>query len=231
MVVRELIAEALSDLEVYGAGETPSAEDQVKALSKLNAWLDQLGAERRAMAAVTRTPFSITSGTADYSIPGSPTWIDRVAYLDSSAQEIALLGPLSDEEWQDVALKTQTGTPVASYYAGTVADGSLTLWPVPESNLDGLYYVPTPVAEFASVEDPVTIRRGYRRFFTTQLALEIAPAFGVMPSPLLIEAARESSLVVRSSNRSRNYPITTADHGMPGGGASRRRPYDIRLGY
>jgi hypothetical protein len=46
----------------------------------------------------------------------------------------------------------------------------------------------------------IALPRGYRRFFRTNLAVEVASAFEVTPPAAIVKAAAESSMRVKASN-------------------------------
>ena len=222
MTLLDAIVEALTDLEVYDPGEGLDAGDQLKGLNKFNAWVDQLGTERLAMAAVTRTTPTITAGLL--TVTGTPSLLQQVGYLDSAGLEI-LLGALTDDEYAAIPDKTLTGNPTSYHYNRVTA--ALTLWPV--STVTSVLYVPTPITEVADVNVQLVLPKGYRRFVVTNLALELAPAFGATPSAQLLEAARDSRLSAGMANPSPPTPICTWDAGMPGG--SPRGGFDYRRGF
>ena len=221
MTVLEWITEALSDLEVLAAGATPAPEDAVKALSKFNAWLDQLATERLMMAAVTKSSVTVTAGLL--TVSGTPTLIEHVARVDSNGYEIELT-KLSDGEYADISDKAMAGD--ASHYHYNRVTGVLTCWPV--GTFSARLYVPTGLAELAA-GDTLVIPKGYRRFLVTNGALELAPAFGAQPHAWLVEAARDSRLAVKAANPSPPVKLRTADDGMPG--TCSRSSYDAVRGW
>src|SRR6266550_5750010 len=134
MTVADLIEAALKRISAIQANETPSAEDQADAFLRLNDLVDAWQTERLTIFTVTRTTFTITSGTRDYAIGGArPTFIDSVSYIDTSATtptETPPLGLLTDEQFAAWPQKTATSSaPIAAYYNPTFPTGTLSLLP------------------------------------------------------------------------------------------------------
>jgi hypothetical protein len=229
----DFIKQSLRDIGVLAAGEDPSFDDSNDALEALNALLDQWAAQRLKMFTITRSTWTIVSGTQEYTfgtggdLTTRPVWIDAAAYLDTSQStptEIPM-ELLTEQAWQGVRQKTQESVyPQVAYYNPTVATGTLSLYPVPTSStLTGIIYWPQPIAQLATLNTTVTVPSGYRRFMTKTLALELCPAYGKEPSQELREQAMDAkAAVMRANKRTRDMQF---DRGALIG--TRRRTYDI----
>lgn len=223
MTVLDLITASMRRLgsAVLAQGETPDGTQAAVGLDRLNDYInDQLTNDRLAIFTITRTVFTLVSGTASYTvgIGGSvnvarPPTMNmqgcRVTFTDSavnSAIELPLR-MLTDDAYQSVPQKTLAGTyPTSWYYNPTYTSsaapyGTLTVWPVQNiSTLSGVFYAPAAVQEFTSTAQTVALPPGYRRFLRDNLAVEFAPEFDVVPSESLITSARESKASVLSVN-------------------------------
>jgi len=215
MTIGDAITAALQDLGVLAAGEVPAAEDSALALDRVNDWLDALATEGLTMYGRTRTTWTLTSGVSTYSVgdgatvnvarPTGTEAIDNLGYVDTSqspAMEYLLGRPLTEDAWAGIAQKAFQATyPSVWYYDPTFPTGTLTCWPVPtSSSLQGVLYTPTPLAEFSALTDVVSLPPGYRRFLRTNLAVELAPAFQVSPSPVAVELAVASKAAIKRAN-------------------------------
>ena len=111
------------------------------------------------------------------------------------------LTPLTDAGWRGIGLKTLTSVlPSSAYYNPTFPYGNVQIWPVPTSStLIGVLYAPTAMTAFALV-DTISLPPGYRRFLTTNLALELCPAFDVFPTPLLVKQAMDAKAAIERAN-------------------------------
>jgi len=216
--IGDVITASLQDLGLVAAEETPTAADSALALLRVNDWIDGLATQGLTVfTANTRTTWSLVSGTSSYTVgttgaitcsrPVSPSDIVNIGYEDTSvspAQEYLLGRPLTENQYADLTPKTLTATyPQYYYYNPTFASslGTLIPWPVPTgASLLGVIYTPTPVTEFSAITDTILLPPGYRRYYRTSLALELAPSFSVVPSDTLRTIAREAETNVKRSN-------------------------------
>lgn len=214
MTVQDLLTASLRRIDVVAKGVTPSAETMTQALIAFNAFVDALGADRLALYGETRTLWTIVSGTQEYAIGTGqaisrvlPAFIEQIGsvspirYVDntSSTPTEMPLTLLTDQQWRAVAQKSLQGVlPSSAYY--DKAAGSIKLWQVPtSSNLQGVLYAPTAMAEFA-LTDTLSLRPGGRRFLLTNTALEMCPEFERKPPEGLSEQARSARADYERSN-------------------------------
>jgi hypothetical protein len=217
--IGDVITESLQDLGLIAATETPTSEDSALALSRVNSWIDGLATQGLTVYTSARTTWTLVSGTTSYTVgptgtitcsrPVNPGDILNIGYEDTSvspAQEYLIGPPLTQDQYARLTPKTQTATYPQYYYynptfAGTASLGTLSPWPVTTgSSLLGVIYTPTPVSEFSALTDVVLLPPGYRRFYRTALALELAPSFSVMPSDSLERIALDAETNVKRSN-------------------------------
>lgn len=241
MLVQDLVSASLRKLGVLAAGEAPSYDDSEDGRIALNGLVDQYAAERLEIPSILRTTWNLVSGTQNYTVGTGgtvnilrPMIITNVQYQDTALTP-TLEYPLdvfTDDAWNGIAQKTITSpSPTAAYYNPTFTSGfgTLTFWPVPTSStLQGVLYTPQALVEFASLSTTVTVPPAYRRMLTMALALELAPEYQIQPNPALVDAARDSLMVVKRSNvRLMDMSI---DQGALIQGVSGRYMWDIRTG-
>lgn len=210
--VQDWVTEALEELGLIGAGDTPSSADSDFAFRRFNRFIDRCKAERMAYPLpLVRTTWTITQ-TASFTVGSGgtvnvarPVYVDHVSYQDpalSTPEEIPLT-PLTDDAYAAWPMKTQTSTlPTAFYYSPTFASSLATLYllPIATTSLTGVLYAPSPVAEYAALTTSVVLPPGYHEFFVTNLAVALASGFKVPVDPELRERARESKATVKRSN-------------------------------
>jgi hypothetical protein len=235
--IGDVITASLQDLGLIAAEEIPTAADSALALLRVNDWIDGLATQGLTVfTANTRTTWSLVSGTSSYTVgttgtiacsrPVSPSAIVNVGYEDTSvspAQEYLLPRPLTEDQYAALTPKLQTATyPQYYYYDPTFASslGTLSPWPVTTgASLLGVIYTPTPVTEFSAITDTILLPPGYRRYYRTSLALELAPSFSVVPSDTLRTIAREAETNVKRSNV-RESDLSVRDVGWIGGSST-----------
>src|SRR5678815_3261439 len=216
--VADVITDALMDLGVLADGQTPDASQSTQGLRRLVRFLKLCRTENlyipliaRATATLTPSATSFTVGTGgniNIVRPGLQQ-VEKVNYLDSSvspANEISL-GPLMTEaEYEAIPMKTQTSTrPARVYYNPTYSSnlGTLIPWPISTgASLQWVFYYHAALTDFAAISDTVTVPDGYEQFLVKNLALELAPSFGVREiNPALIQQATEARRMVTRSNQ------------------------------
>lgn len=239
----DLVKEALRELGAIDSDETPATSDARTAFDSLNALIDQWKAEQRYIYQVTRTVWTIVSGTAAYTVgvggtisisrPDTAAMIDRVNFLETSTDpdQEHLLDMMTDDIWSRVAQKALTSAlPSKWHYNPTLtssAYGTLTLWPVPTSTtLQGVFYAPQPISEATSLSATVALPSGYRRMIVTNLAVEIASKFGRTVDASLAQRAENAKETVKRSNK--RLREMTIDGAMLLG--RRAASYDIMAG-
>lgn len=214
MTIRDLLTQTLQDLGVIAAAEDPSAEDSSLALDRLNDWIDSLTNEGLSLHERVRQTWTITSAssyavgtgaTVDLARPAGPEDIQAIGYLDSSlspSQETLLGRPMTEAQYQGIPQKDLTGVyPIGWYYNPTLPTGTLIPWPVPTSGtLQGVIYARVPLTEYASLSTTLVLPAGYRRFFRTNLLMELADAFKAPTSQRQEVNARESKALVKRAN-------------------------------
>ena len=217
MTVADLITAALFDLGILQSGEVPTSDDQSFAFARLNDWIDSLKTEDLSVFSVTRTLWTLSTA-ASYTIgsgatinvdrPVNPASIQNIGYINNAvtpAVELLCGLPMTEDSWDAIVIKSfQSSYPTNFYYQptfGASGFGAIYPWPIPTASaLQGVIYTQAPVSEFATVNDVISLPPGYRRFFRTNLAMELGPSFDVTLSPALVNASAESKAAVLRTN-------------------------------
>lgn len=208
---------ALQEIGVLASGETAQGSEGEEALNIANDFLDALGAERLSMFSVLRTPKTLVSGTASYTVGSGgdinivrPLWIDTaMLVIDTSATtptEVKI-DVLTDGEYAAWPSKTlQASQPSAIWYDHAWSAGLGRIYPLPIPNVGTtqlvLYTPQQPASQFADYNTTsYTFPPAVRRMLRKNLALELAPSYpGCTVSPLLIGQANQSKAQFKSSN-------------------------------
>ena len=235
---RDLVTASLRRIGVVPGGQTPSSDDAADALLRLNTLLDSFATERLFVPSITRTVWTIVNGTAAYTVGASgavnvarPVFVQDVRFQDTSLSPTLEmpLDLLTDQGFANIPQKSSTSTyPTCFYYNPTftgVGYATITLWPVPTSTtLQGVLYAPATLAQVASLDTTMLLQPGYQWFLQEQLAVFLAPEWGV-PAPVeLRESAREAKAHIKRAN-TRIVDQATFEGNYFGG---RGRPYSIQ---
>ena len=219
MTANELIGRTLRTIGVLASGETATSNEAADAFTILNNMVDTWGTERLTIYTVARTAFNLTASTQDYTIGSGgtfnivrPVWIVAASIIPdrgaSSAQlvELPITNALTVKEWQQIGIKGTTSSyPTAFYYDKTWAAGlgQISVWPVPDnSNAQLVLYTPTALTQFTDPTTAYTFPPGYEEALRYQLALRLAPEFGVDLSPDVRLLASQTFANIKRANTS-----------------------------
>ena len=215
LTYRDLIEAACEDLLITPAGGTLSDDDAELGLERLNDWIDALALEGLTIPTLIRQTWTLVSGTASYTVgsgstvniakPVSPQAIDNIGYYDNSVTpltEILFGRVLTNQEYEAIPQKAiQQTFPTGFWYDPTLGTtGTLWVFPIPNvSTLKGVIYAPGALSEVA-LSDTVTLPDGYRRFFRSNLTVELSAAFEKTVPPSIAAIATKSMERVKVAN-------------------------------
>lgn len=203
----DIIRRSLKLLGILAAGESLSAEDQSDGLVELNAMLGTWANERLLVHGTRRSTHVLTGGLSPHTIGTGGTFattrplrIDGAGVIRVGETFETPLKLLTDAEYRQLAEKTETDeVPQRLWVEQTYPAAKLWLWPVPTSAATLVLYSWSRIAAFAA-SDTVSLPDGYENALAHALALQVAPMYGVEPSPTLRENASEALAAVKRTN-------------------------------
>lgn len=208
--VRTLIGNAMKLLGALQAGESPSANEAADGLAFLNMLVDSLTNQRLIIYSIDRSTYTLTANTQTYTLGSGGTWnATRPVRIESMSVLITTVSPnielpiqmLRDEEWQAVTVKSVSSTfPLVAYDDGAFPLRSISFWPIPTDADSVVIYSYSPISQFANISASISLPPGYERFLTCALALEMAPQYGVEPSPTLLSNYTEARRTLTQMN-------------------------------
>lgn len=198
----DLIRRALRLIGVLATGEHPDANQAADALESLNSMIDSWRNESFTVFALRTEQLAIT-GAASYTIgPTGTLNTVRPVRIDSAFwREGTTDYPLRQAQsvpWSRIADKTTTGTPDLLYYEPAVPLGVIYLHPIPTAGTLHLVTL-TPISEFA-LSDAVTLPPGYREAIAYQLAMRLAPEYGVSVPVEVAAMGKSAKADIRRTN-------------------------------
>ena len=215
MTARDLITASLKELGVLAGTETPTADQASDAMDRLNLLVESFTIDRLTITEIKVSTHALVPYVQTYTIgPGGdwsvprPVWIERWSLVDQSVdpeQETQYGHALTPDEWAAIGIKTLQSTQPTELYFDYAYDasgrGNITVWPVPtQTALAIRLYIPTPISGNLNLNTDLFLPPGYTRMLITNLAVELAPQFGVEPNPLTMKAAMESTALVKNAN-------------------------------
>lgn len=192
------INSALRLIGVLAEGEIPSADTSQDALTALNQMIDSWSTERLAVFSTQDQVFTWLPGfrerslgpTGDF-VGNRPVMIDDSTYFRDPASNVSYgIKLINQQQYNGIAVKTVTSTyPQVMWVNMEYPDISMTVYPVPTKTLEFHIVSVNELTQPANLATNLTFPPGYLRAFRYNLACELAPEFGVEPSPTVVRIA------------------------------------------
>lgn len=214
MTVGDLIRMALKECGALGVGQTASAEDSNDALIKTNWMLGQWN-RRRWLVYRTLDASCVATGAVTYSVgPGGDFDTPRPNSLEGGFLRQLVNGgnptnpvdyPMSlidaREDYNRIAIKTLTPFPQYYFYDPTFPKGTLYPWPVPQASIYEMHIsLKSELTAFASLVEEIETPPEYLEAMLYNLAVRLAPSYGMEAPPTVKNLATASLATLRGSN-------------------------------
>ena len=203
------INRALRLLGVLAEGETPSAAVSQDALMALNQMIDSWSTERLAVFSTqdqvylwpTSTIKRTLGPTGDF-VGNRPILIDDATYFRDPSTNVSFgIKLINQQQYDGIAVKTVTSTyPQVMWVNMTYPDIEMYIYPNPTRLLEWHFVSVEELTKPATLATDILFPPGYLRAFTYNLACEIAPEFGVEPSPQVQRVAMYSKRNLKRIN-------------------------------
>ena len=190
-------------------GEEPSAATATDALMALNQMIDSWNTERLSVFSTQDQVFSWlpnfatrTLGPTGDFVGNRPILIDDSTYFRDPSSNISFgIKLINQQQYNGIAVKTVTSTyPQVMFVNMTYPDITMTVYPVPTKVLEWHIVSVDELTSPALLSTPLAFPPGYLRAFRYNLACEIAPEFGVEPSPQVSRIAMYSKRNLKRIN-------------------------------
>jgi hypothetical protein len=200
---------ALRLIGVLAEGEVPSAATSQDALLALNQMLDSWNTERLSVFSTIDQVFTWPSSTISRTLGPSgdfvgvrPVEIDDATYFRDASTNVSFgIKMINQEQYDNIAVKTVTSTyPQILWYNASYPNIEIYLYPVPTRALEFHFISVDELTQPATLETDMAFPPGYLRAFRYNLACELAPEFGVEPSPQVRRIAMYSKRNLKSIN-------------------------------
>jgi hypothetical protein len=208
------INRALRLLGVLAEGETPSASVSQDSLMAMNQMIDSWNTERLSVFStidqIVNWPVNAINATLGPS--GSlvrtngtavrPILVDDATYFRDPQTNVSYgIKLINQQQYDGIAVKTVTSTyPQVMFINMTYPDIDIYIYPKPTRLLEFHFISVEELSQPATLATTLTFPPGYLRAFTYNLAMEIAPEFGVEPSPQVQRIAMTSKRNLKRIN-------------------------------
>jgi len=208
---RDLCIMALKDSGAVGVGQTPLDEDINDTFTKLN-WMLARWARKRWLVYHLETVSKTSTGAQSYTVGlGGDFSISRPDRIESAfMRQISNPGNLPDypleiiqarETYNLITLKSLVSFPAYLFYDSDFPLGKVYPWPVMQANNYALHLtVKNQLQSIANLSTTVVLPPEYEGTIEQNLALVIAPGYGVAPDPAIIALAKDGLNTIRGAN-------------------------------
>ena len=226
------INRALRLLGVLAEGETPSAATSQDALLAMNQMIDSWNTERLSVYATQDQVFSWPAGeirrtlgpTGDF-VGNRPVLLDDATYYRAPSGVSYGIKFINQDQYNGIAVKTATSTfPQVIFVNETFPDVEMFIYPKPTQTLEWHFISVEGLSQPALLSTQLHFPPGYMRAFTYNLAMEIAPEFGVEPSPQVQRIAMTSKRNLKRINNPNDVMS------LPYGVVSNKQRFNIYAG-
>jgi hypothetical protein len=205
----EQINRALRLLGVLAEGETTSAAVMQDSLMAMNQMIDSWNTERLSVFSTQDQVFNWppdlitrTLGPTGDFVGNRPILVDDATYFRDATTNVSYgIKLINQQQYDGIAVKTVTSTyPQVMFVNMTYPNITMTIYPKPTRVLEWHIVSVEKLSEPATLATVLAFPPGYLRAFTYNLAMEIAPEFGVEPSDQVKRIAMTSKRNLKRIN-------------------------------
>ena len=203
------ITRALRLLGVLAEGETSSASVMQDSLMAMNQMIDSWNTERLSVFSTQDQTFTWPAGQITRTLGPTgnfiglrPVLLDEATYFRDPGTNVSFgIKFINQQQYNGIAVKTVTSTyPQVIFVNMTYPDVTMTIYPQPTRDLEWHFVSVQELSNPATLVTNLLFPPGYLRAFTYNLAMEIAPEFGVEPSPQVQRIAMTSKRNLKRIN-------------------------------
>jgi hypothetical protein len=210
----EQINRALRLIGMLAEGETPSAATAQDSLMALNQMIDSWNTERLSVFSTIDQIVNWPVGSINETLGPSgslvrlngtaqrPVLVDDSTYFKDPGTGVSYgVKLINQQQYNGIAVKTVTSTfPQVVFVNMTYPNIDIFIYPRPTRLLEWHFISIEQLTQPANLSTDILFPPGYLRAFTYNLACEIAPEFGVEPSPQVQRIAMYSKRNLKRIN-------------------------------
>jgi hypothetical protein len=203
------INRALRLLGVLAEGETTSASVSQDSLMAMNQMIDSWNTERLSVFCTQDQVFTWPAGEYIRTLGPSgnfiglrPVLLDEATYFRDPGTNVSFgIKFINQQQYNGIAVKTVTSTyPQVIFVNMGFPNVTMSIYPRPTRDLEWHFVSVQELSNPATLATDLFFPPGYLRAFTYNLAMEIAPEFGVEPSPQVQRIAMTSKRNLKRIN-------------------------------
>ena len=196
----ELINGALRLLGVLAEGEVPSAATADDALVAMQQMIDSWSTERLSIFTTQEQVFTWPAGQLSRTLGPTGDFVGNRPIDPSNGISFGIK-LINQQQYDGIAVKTVTSSyPQVMWINTNYPNIDMHVYPVPTRALEWHFISVDPLDQPATLSTVFSFPPGYLRAFRYNLACEIAPEFGVEPSPQVQRIAMTSKRNLKRIN-------------------------------
>jgi len=211
MTALDLINGSLRLLGVLASGEVAPNSEANDAFSSLNDMIDTWSNESLLIYEKAYETFGVNvnqqsyqwgAGATDFNSP-RPQRLENINWQQVTATTTLELPVdiLNKDQWAAISIKGITSSIVTrAWLEFTYPNATLWLWPIPSVAANIVVWSWKPLIDIASINTTLSLPPGYQRALRYNLALELAPEYGVQVDPIVEAHAIESKANLKVMN-------------------------------
>jgi len=204
----QIVKRALRLIEAIDAGETPDSDEQSDGLSALNTMLDDWNARGLRVFSTEELSLSWGAGdnektlggaTADFTDDRPASVLKAWQVFDGNDYQVALI---EYDRWVRIFDKSISSDLLEYLYINNDFPArKLHVYPTPSQTITLKLLVYGALQSFPTATTEIAMPPGYQRAVEYNLALELAPEFGVQPSAIVVRTAADTLRNIATENR------------------------------
>lgn len=207
--VRELLNDTHRLLNLTASGNVVPEVDYQDNLRTLNQMLDSWNTERLSVFSTQDQVFTWpaneitrTLGPTGNFVGNRPVLLDDSTYFRDASTNVSYgIKFINQQQYNGIAVKTVTSTyPQVIFVNNTYPDIEMFVYPKPIRALEWHFISVEELTRPATLTTTLSFPPGYLRAFRYNLACELAPEFGIEPSPTIVRIAMTSKRNLKRIN-------------------------------
>jgi len=206
----DIIKRSMRLIHVLDADEEPTAAEAQDALVTLNEMLDSWSVDSPYIFAIQEDDISwpgnqqsrTVGATGDFVITRPTKLVKSTYYSDANGNDYLLELLFTRAGYTAIVDKeTSSDLPQVMFYEPTFPNGTLYIWPTPDSAITIHLHSWAQLTQFAALTTTFSFPPGNQQAITTSLAEELAPEFGVATPPEVSKSAFKARTRLKRINR------------------------------
>lgn len=197
MTVGDVIKKAMLLIGAVDRFGEPTANEYSDGIISLNQMLRRLGVDRHNMHTAATVTKVLTASDGIYTIGATGDIVTTrphkilTATVTVDSQEYTL-EELSRAEYRAISDKTTASIPAHFMYEPTATNGTIYLYPYPDSTYTLNLTLQQPITEYTATSQTIGLPEEYLAHLPWGLAIDLSPEYGVQPSQTVVARADET---------------------------------------